>query len=293
VIVSELLDEVADRLAAMAGGAPSNEGRWIVEEAVGWSAGELLAHLDDAVTVTQMARFDQMVSRRLGGEPIQYVLGHWPFRGLDLMVDRRVLIPRPETEVLVDIALAELGRVEAGRSGRGRHAARLRVLDLGTGSGAIALSIAAERLDADVWAVERSADALAVARANLTGLGRAATRVRMIEGSWYDPLPDELAGTIHLVVSNPPYIDPRDSPDESVTAWEPPDALWGAGDGMGDIAVILEGALRWLVPSGSVVCEIDSRRGEACGELAGRLGYRDVAVEADLAGLPRVLRCRR
>ena len=304
MIVSELIDDARRRLATAVDAQTDEartESRWIVEEATGWTSSELIAHLADPVTVSQVKRFDEMVARRVGGEPIQYVLGHWPFRGLDLMVDRRVLIPRPETEVLVDVALRELDRGELDRGeldrceldlGAGVPNTPRRVVDLGTGSGAIAFSIAAERLATEVWAVERSAGALTVARANLAGLGRAATRVRLLAGSWFEPLPPELRGTVDLIVSNPPYIDPADSPDASVVQWEPSEALWGAGDGLGDVLAILEGAPDWLVPGGSVVCEIDAGRADRCGELARSLGYRDVGVEDDLAGLPRVLRCR-
>src|SRR5438105_5970876 len=142
-----------------------------------------------------------MVARRAAGEPLQYVLGRWAFRTLDLMVDRRVLIPRPETEQVVEVALAEARRLHA------RIAA-----DLGTGSGAIALSLAAELPGVDVWATDVSADALAVARANLAGIGTfAAARVRIQEGDWFGALPPELRGRLDIVVSNPPYIGDDES----------------------------------------------------------------------------------
>src|SRR4051794_36829910 len=142
------------------------EARWLVGEAAGLEGAALVAHLDDSVTERSLAYHDDMLSRRLDGEPIQYVLGRWAFRTLDLAVDRRALIPRPETEQVVEVALAELDRV----GGTERTA---RVVDLGTGTGAIALSIAVERPRTEVVATDVSGDALALARANVAGLGGA------------------------------------------------------------------------------------------------------------------------
>ncbi len=147
-------------------GSPDAEARWIVGEAAGHEGAALVAHLDDAATARALAYHDGMVSRRVEGEPIQYVLGRWGFRSLDLAVDTRALIPRPETEQVVEVALAELDRV----GGRDR---RTCVADLGTGTGAIALSVAIERPRTEVYATDVSSDALALARANLAGLGRA------------------------------------------------------------------------------------------------------------------------
>src|SRR3954452_24191493 len=142
---------------------PAREARWLVEEVSDWEGPEYALHLDDPVTKRAMARFEELLVRRLAGEPIQYVLGHWPFRTLDLMLDQRVLIPRPETEGLVEHALGLLNR--SGLDGP------CVAVDLGTGSGAIALSLVAEHEDVEVVATDASADAIAVARANLAGLG--------------------------------------------------------------------------------------------------------------------------
>ena len=161
------------------------------------------------------ADLDAMVARHLAGEPLAYVLGHWSFRHLDLAVDRRVLIPRPETEVVAGVAL-ELAR------GLARP---LTVADLGTGSGAIGLALADELpLDGvTVWLTDASADAIDVARANLAGLGRRGRNVRIAIGSWFDALP---AGTtLDLAVANPPYVA-DDSPDVEAAR-----ARVGAADG--------------------------------------------------------------
>ncbi len=225
-----------------------------------------------------------MVARRSRGEPIQYVLGHWPFRTLDLAVDRRVLIPRPETEQVVEVALAEVDRsASAGPV----------VVDLGTGSGAIGLAVAVERVRTAVWLTELDPDAMSVARANLAGVGRAATRVRIAEGSWFDPLPPELRGAIDVVVSNPPYVAEGDEVDAVVGEWEPARALWAADDGLAEVRRIVAEAVEWLVPGGSLVVEIGSAQGERARDLAVDAGYDDVEVLPDLSGRDRVLRARR
>ncbi len=151
-----------------------------------------------------------MVERRASGEPLQYVLGRWGFRTLDVHVDRRVLIPRPETEVVVDRALRAVDDLSATT-----------VVDLGTGSGVIAMSLVAERTTLSVWATDVSPDALAVATANLAGLGRAASGVRVVEGEWFDALPAELKGAIEVVVGNPPYVAEDDQLPPEVSAGNP------------------------------------------------------------------------
>lgn len=264
----------------------AREARWIAEVVSGWTSVELLSRDDEPITVGQMARVDAMVQRRLAGEPLQYVLGSWGFRGLDLAVDRRVLIPRPETEALVDAALVEL-------DSRGAARREVRVLDLGTGSGAIALAIASERVRARVWATDASADALAAAAANLAGLGRSGSRVTLLAGSWYDALPVELAGTFDLIVSNPPYVAATDALPPEVEEWEPAMALRSGRDGLDDLRRIVTGAPVWLAPGGSLVVEHGDGQGgavEALATLAGLVGPRAVT---DLAGRRRGLMARR
>ncbi len=190
--------EAEARFAAVGIESPEVSVRRIIERAAGFDGAEYALGLAEPASERAMGFFDAMVERRLAGEPLQYVLGEWSFRTLDLMVDRRVLIPRPETEQVVEVALAELDTLAVP--------SRLRVADLGTGSGAIALSVAVERPAARVWAGDVSADALAVARANLAGIGHAGTRVTLVEGSWFDALPRDLQGTLDLVISNPPYV---------------------------------------------------------------------------------------
>jgi release factor glutamine methyltransferase len=260
--------------------------RWLCEVASGLDADELLASLDEPATERMVAHLDAMLARLREGEPLQYVLGRWGFRRLDLFVDRRVLIPRPETEQLVEIAL-DLARAIAPRR---------RLADLGTGSGAIGLALADELplTGTEVWLTDVSADALDVARANLAGLGRAAANVRLAEGSWFAALPAELAGTIHVIVSNPPYVG-DDDPDLEATVrrWEPAGALFGGPDGLHHVRAIVGDASRWLVPGGWLAMEIGSRQGAAAAEVVAAAGLVEVAVLADLAGLDRIVLGRR
>jgi len=243
-----------------------------------------------------------MLRRRVAGEPLQYVLGEWGFRGLDLFVDRRVLIPRPETEYVVEVALEEAARSGLQRSRRRvglveppplSPSPLLTVADIGTGSGAIALAIAAELPQVEVWATDVSADALAVARANVAGC--AATRVRIADpGEWFDPLPAQLRGSLQLVVSNPPYVAERELAGlpEEVAAHEPRLALVSGPSGTEAIETLLRRAPDWLAPGASFVCEIAPHQADAMSEHARALGYREVVVRDDLTGRPRVLVAR-
>jgi release factor glutamine methyltransferase len=245
-----------------------------------------VAHLDEPVTEGRLAHHDDMVRRRVAGEPLQYTLGRWGFRHLDLAVDPRALIPRPETEQVVEVGLAELDRL--GVADR-----ELDVVDLGTGTGAIALSVATERLRTRVWAVDLSPDALALARANLAGIGRPAARVRMLEGRWFDPLPDELRGTVALVISNPPYVPDGAELPPAVQQWEPEVALRSGPNGLDDIAVIVAAAGEWLMPGGALVVELDPSQADAAQDLARQAGLCDVTVAPDLSSRARALRARR
>lgn len=283
----ELLAETTVRLTEgdVDASSPASEARWIIEEASGFEGTELAVGLDRLATERGVAHLDAMVARRLAGEPIQYVLGHWPFRTLDLLCDRRVLIPRPETEQVVGHALEALDDVLVRRPDRHRSVA----VDLGTGSGAIALSVAAERRGTEVWAVDRSPDAVAVARANLAGLGMAGASVRVVEGSWFDPLPEDLEGRVDLIVTNPPYIAADEDLDASVTEWEPIQALVPGPTGLEAYQVILTEARRWLAPDGALVAEIGHTQSESVKALAAAVGFTDITVHPDHAGHPRTL----
>jgi len=257
------------------------QARWICETACGLDGDEFLAELDEPATERMVAQLDAMVARYRAGEPLAYVMGHWSFRTIELMVDRRVLIPRPETEVVAGRAL-ELARGVVGQR---------RVVDLGTGSGAIGLSLAAELplTGTEVWLTDYSTDAVDVARANAVGLGRAATNVRVCHGSWFDALPVDVRGEIDVVVSNPPYIADGDAEvAESVLEYEPHTALFAGDDGLDDVRTIARDARDWLRSGGWLVMEIGYQQGDAVKALLEGFGFVDVAIANDLTGRPRI-----
>jgi release factor glutamine methyltransferase len=270
---AELRREAEDRLRAAGVPSPEAEARWLVEEAS--------PDVEGPVTQRAIAHFDAMLGRREAGEPLQYVLGHWSFRQLDLLVDRRVLIPRPETELVAEVAIDELRRTE-GRV----------VVDLGTGSGAIALSVAFEVPVAEVWAVDSSGDALEVARSNAAGLGRPGARIRLVEGDWFGPLPDELRGGVDVVVSNPPYVPDGTELPAEVASWEPTAALFAGGDGLDDIRRIVADAVAWLRPGGALVVELSPEQAGEAVALAAAAGFHEAEVRRDLTGRERILVAR-
>lgn len=253
----------------------------MLERASGLDRAGLIPRLADPVPSRTVEFVEVMVERRRRGEPLQYVLGVWSFRRLELVVDRRVLIPRPETEMVVEVALGELARLDA---------ARPLVADLGTGSGAIAISMALEVPAARVWGTDRSEQALAVARANLAGMGgRVAPRVRLAAGDWFGALPRELRGRFDLIVSNPPYVGAEEVLPPEVADWEPAGALVAGPTGLEAMAAILDGARAWLRRPGAVVIEIAPHQANRAVELADSAGFAEVDVHSDLAGRPRAL----
>jgi release factor glutamine methyltransferase len=290
--------EVVLTRAAIA--SPGVEARWIVAEVSGYAPTELVTHeRDEAAPGVAVARIEQLVARRVAGEPLQYVLGAWSFRGLDVMVDRRALIPRPETEMTAEIAIDEAVRLGARRGRRDPWSGTTTsyaVADLGTGSGVIALALASELPDAEVWATDVSDDPLAVARANLAAVpSSAAARVRLSRGDWFAALPDELRGQLRLVVANPPYVAEHELADlpPEVAHHEPIAALVGGPTGLEAIARIVADAPSWLESDGTLVCELAPHQADAAADFARDAGFAAVRVRHDLAARPRVLVARR
>ncbi len=278
--------------------SPAVDARRIVERASGNEGTDYLLGLDDPATQRGVHFFDLMVERRLTGEPLQYVVGRWGFRQLDLLVDRRVLIPRPETEVVTEHALAELDRILVDRplvpslDGRPTEP-RAIVADLGTGSGAIALSIAFERRGLEVWATDASSEALDVARSNLAGIGARGAQVRMAVGEWFAALPAELVGRVDLVVSNPPYIADSEELPAVVRDWEPSSALIAGSRGTEDLEVIVDAAVHWLTPGGALVVELAPHQAPVIEARATGAGFAETEVFTDLAGRARGIVARR
>jgi release factor glutamine methyltransferase len=261
----------------------AQEARWLCEHASGMDSAEFSAEQNQLVTVACAKSLHSMVRDRLSGVPLQYVMKRWAFRHLDVMVDERVLIPRPETEQVVQIALDLARKIEGNGA--------LRVVDLGTGSGVIGLSMAFElgAQAAHVWLTDASVDALDVARANMVGIGRAAANVRVAHGSWWNALPQDIAGQIDIAICNPPYIAHSDSevaPD--VHLYEPHSALYAQDNGLADLCTVIEGAATWLKKSGWLVLEIGYQQGADVLTMMKASGLIDAEIKQDLSGRDRI-----
>lgn len=226
----------------------------------------LLTHDGDVLAEDALARYEMLCARRAAGEPVAYLTGRKEFYGLGLQVDARVLDPRPDTETLVDWAL-ELA------------APRARMVDLGTGSGAIALALQSRRPGAQVLAVDASADALAVAQANARRLG---LPVQFVQGSWLQGI----AGAFEVIVSNPPYI-PAADPHLAALMHEPLSALASGADGLDDIRAIIAQAPARLAPGGWLLLEHGWDQAEAVQALLHAAGFDQVQSRHDLAGIAR------
>jgi len=285
VLWQEFYDEARARLEAAGEEFAAVDARRIVEEASGAEPGEFALTLMQPARKRGVAHFDSMLERRLAGEPLQYVLGRWGFRTLDLAVDARVLIPRPETEGVAELALAELHRADA--EGRVPLAA-----DLGTGSGCIGLSLAAEHKTVNVICTDQSTHAVAAARANAAGLGRPATRIEIRQGDWFEALPADRKGEFDLIVSNPPYVADGDDLPTVVAEWEPTDALFAGPTGLEDAQVLISGAREWLRSGGALVLELGETQLDQAAAMATDAGYVDVTIHRDLADRDRALVAR-
>jgi release factor glutamine methyltransferase len=239
----------------------------------------LYTHFDQPLGPDELAKYRALIQRRLAGEPVAYLVGEKEFRSLTFAVDKRVLVPRPDTEATVEAALALLPADAVGR-----------VVDIGTGSGAIALTIKKERAQLEVLAVDRSADAAAVARANAERLGLA---VEILEGDLFAPV--AARGPFILIVSNPPYI-----PSDHIAALapevrnEPMLALDGGEDGLDVVRRLIKEAPPLLAPNGALVLEIGAGQAEAVVELFAADGRYEAATSTkDLAGIERAVAARK
>jgi len=286
--IAEALDHAARRLAGgtAAGGSARAEAEELLGRLLELPRAALYLERGHVLPEAAWEKLVGWIERRRAGEPLQYITGRAAFRSLDLAVRPGVLIPRPETEGLVEAVLGVL-RVERARWPRPR------VLDLGTGSGAIALALAAEWPEAFVTATDASDTALAVARGNAAALGLEG-RVRWLKGDWFDAVGgDDL---FEVVVSNPPYIAtteagalPRD-----VAAFEPPEALYAGESGLEALREIVDQAPRHLVGDGLLALELaEMRAHEVAGWLEGANDWAKASLLDDLAGRPRVLVARR
>jgi release factor glutamine methyltransferase len=266
--VRDALGAAVDALEAIGVESPRLDAELLLAEATGRERAELVADSGGEVSPAAGRLFGEMVRRRLRREPVAYILGRRGFRHIELGVDGRVLIPRPETELLVELALEV-----------GPH----RLLDIGTGSGAIALAVADELVDCEVTATDTSSGALELARANAERLGLA-DRVRFLPGT----LP---AGDgFDLIVANLPYVAEADWPSlpPEVTKWEPREALLAGPDGLDAYRALIPG-----LPDASVGLEVGDGQAPAVGELLREAGFGEIETRRDLAGIERVVVGRR
>ncbi|MDH0867634.1 peptide chain release factor N(5)-glutamine methyltransferase [Mitsuaria sp. GD03876] len=260
--------------AAVAAGLPRAEARYLLQALLGVSRAWLIGHDADVLDATAVERFHHWLARRLDGVPLAYLSGDKAFFGLTLRVTPDTLVPRPDTEVLVEWALERLERREAQRVAR--------VVDLGTGTGAIALAIKSRRPDAEVRMVDASPGALAVA---LDNAGRLGLAVEGHLGSWFEPLAGQVA--FDLIVSNPPYVSGDDHHLEALRH-EPRMALTPEGDGLADLRHLVAEAPAWLRPDGWLLLEHGWDQAETVTALLRERGFADVENRRDLGGQPRV-----
>lgn len=236
----------------------------------------LFAHPGDELDEAALERFRAVLERRVAGEPMAYITGTREFWSKELLVSPATLVPRPETELLVELALREIPRRGA-----------MRILDLGTGSGAIAIALAGERPLCEITATDRSPDALAIARENARQLS--IPNIRFVEGDWIEPLKGE---TFDLIVSNPPYVR-SDDPALVSLAFEPTSALAAGPDGLDAIRRLAADCGDVLVPGGPLFIEHGAEQADDVAGLLEAAGWQEIRLHRDLAGLPRVTAARR
>lgn len=269
------MSTVAAALAAARAKLPASEARLLLGHVLGRPAAWLIAHDDQDLDEDELLAFASLVARRAGGEPVAYLLGFREFFGREFAVSPSVLIPRPETELLVDIVLAGVGADGTATS--------LRILDLGTGSGCIAITLALEIRQAQVTAVDASAAALSVARGNAERLGAS---LRLLQSDWFDQLAGE---KFDLIVANPPYIAAADAHLAAGDLRHEPDAALASGaDGLDAIRRIIAAAPAHMAPGGQLWLEHGYDQAVAVRELLSAAGLADIEQHRDLAGIVRV-----
>lgn len=277
----DLLNTAVQRLEAADRDAPRRTAEWLLTEILDCDRGQLYAHPQRTVGSDAAQRFRQMVGRCLEGEPLQHVLGYTSFRGLRIEVSPAVMIPRPETEEVVEAAVEAVRAVD-----------RPTVLDVGTGSGCIALALKHERPDAIVHGWDISRDALAVARKNRRRLG---IDVHLAEVDLFaENTPAHLPREVDLLISNPPYIpdEEAESLPTVVREYDPAIALFAGDDPLRFYRALATQAPRLCAPGAAIVLETHADYADAAAHLLQNAGLRDVRVQSDLSGRPRILSAR-
>lgn len=270
------MSSIAAALEAARSKLPASEARLLLGHVLDKPAAWLIAHDDAMLEENTLLRFASLVARRAGGEPVAYLLGHREFFGRSFFVSNAVLIPRPETELLVELGLQKLGDGDTANPSP-------RVLDLGTGSGCIAITLALERPALSLTSIDTSAAALEVAKANAQRLG---ARLRLLNSDWFAELSGE---QFELIVANPPYIAASDSHlTVGDLRHEPVAALASGVDGLADLRRIIAEAPKHLAAGGWLLLEHGYDQAKAVGDLLEQAGLVDIEQQRDLAGILRV-----
>jgi len=275
VTIHAILSDATRRLAAISDSARL-DAELLLARAIDMPRSYLFAHPEEPLDETTLDRFHQALDRRLAGEPMAYITGSREFWSLELMVTPATLVPRPETELLVDLALREIPR-----------RAEWNILDLGTGSGAIAIAIAKERPLSRVTATDISAEALEVARQNARQLDL--PNVEFLAGDWTEPVRGR---HFNVIISNPPYVR---SDDEALDALhrEPRSALSAGADGLDAIRVLARDCGALLEPGGALLIEHGAEQRESVAAVLHEHGWTEITCHTDYAGLPRVTAAKR
>ncbi len=267
----------------------------LINQYLGWPRSALISRNQELLPNQLIVAWKSFEARRLSGIPVAYLTGIKGFHEIELKVNEAVLIPRPETELLVDLALEEIQRIHASSPNQS-----IQVLDLGTGSGAIALAIAhatsaisEASIDIDVFGIDQSSAAIEIARDNAIALGLD-TSVTFLTSNWYAAIPDRYRNTIDIIVSNPPYIQ-KDDPHLQAgdLRFEPQSALTDYGDGLSCIRQILNGADQYLKPGGLITIEHGYDQAAAVTALMKTEGFQEISSLPDLAGHLRVSLARK
>ena len=273
--ISAILDDATERLTAVSDSARL-DAELLLARAIDMPRSYLFAHPEEVLDELAVARFEAAIERRLAGEPMAYITGVREFWSLELMVTPATLVPRPETELLVDLALREIPR-----------RAEWAILDLGTGSGAIAIAIAKERPLSRVTATDISAAALDVARQNARQLE--IPNIEFLEGDWTGPVGGR---RFNVIVSNPPYVRANDAALDALHR-EPRNALAAGDDGLDAIRILARDCGALLEPGGVLLIEHGAEQRDSVADVLREHGWTDIACHTDYAGLPRVTVARR
>jgi release factor glutamine methyltransferase len=293
-----------EHLTAAGSSESSIEAEVLLRRAAGWDRAALYIRWESALAADVWERYQALLEERARGRPVHYIIGEREFMGLSFLVDERVLIPRPETEVLVEAVVEFLTGRASGIGHRAsthftaddearspKPGARQLVVDIGTGSGCIAVAVAYHVPSAAVLATDISAGALDVAVENARRHG-VADRIEFLAGDMLDPLPPALAGTIDVIASNPPYVPPElvASLPREIRDFEPAVAVVGTGDGLAFHRALEESAPRWLRPGGLLAMEVGAGQAPAlCAFVDDRAAFSHVSTLRDYAGIERVV----